>query len=372
LRDSVRDLGHILSEVETKAGTQRVKSLIRKAVISGGLVASRAIASSGAMRSARGRGAIFTLHHVRPKAARSFHPNAHLEVTPDFLDTAIARLKRDGYRFIALADLPACLADGNSAPFAVFTLDDAYRNTLDHAAPVFVHHGVPFTTFATKGFVERTQSLWWETLGELLQAKPRLTFDFGTGSERVHLQTPRQVEAAFARFAAFVHAGDEVAAVRAIDVLARAEGLDPLRLTERLTLDADGLARLAGLPGADIGAHTVTHRALARLSDSDAEQEIRLSVDAVTRVTGTRPRTFAYPYGDARAVSGRDTRMIANFGLIGVTTCPGTVGGQIGDREGGGIDPAALPRISLNGHFQTSAHVATLASGIPFRLMRRG
>jgi peptidoglycan/xylan/chitin deacetylase (PgdA/CDA1 family) len=320
------------------------------------------MAAAGMMRGARGRGAIFTLHHVRPKERSPFQPNAHLEITPQFLDQAILRLKRDGYGFAALADVAALAAGGR--PVAVFTLDDAYRDNLEHAAPVFAHHGVPFTVFATKGFTERTHSLWWETLGELLQAKPRLTFDFGGGPERVHLQTPQQIEAAFARFTAFVQAGSEAVAVAAIDRLARAEGLDPLALTARLTLDAAGLARLAAQPLAFIGAHTVSHRALSRLGDAEAEAEIVASIDSITEITGTRPTAFAYPYGDKRAVSPRDTALIARLGLVGVTTQPGTLMPA--------AEASALPRISLNGLYQKPGHVAALASGIPFRLMSRG
>ncbi|KQS67814.1 polysaccharide deacetylase [Rhizobium sp. Leaf371] len=339
-----------------------VKRLIKRGVIAGGLAVARGLSAGGLMRGARGRGAIFTLHHVRPFVPAVFSPNAHLEITPQSLDAALSRLKRDGYRFIALADLPAHLASDDRRPVAVFTLDDAYRDNLDHAAPVFVHHGAPFTVFATEGFVKRTHSLWWETLAALLQEKPWLIFEFEDWPERIHLQTPQQMQTAFARFADFVQSGDEAAAVAEIDRVARAEGLDPLALTDRLTLDAAGLEALARLPGASIGAHTVSHRALARLSDADAEAEIVRSVEAVEAITGIRPSSFAYPYGDRRAVSARDMRLAGGHGLVAVTTRPGTLATD--------ADLTALPRISINGHFQAPGDVAALASGIPFRLMK--
>ncbi len=110
---------------------------------------------------------------MRPEAARPFAPNGHLEVTPDFLETAILTLKADGYRFISTDQLAAIGKDSDPRPFACFTLDDGYRNNLEHAAPVFARHGVPFTVYATAGFIHRSHTLWWETATELLTRHDR-------------------------------------------------------------------------------------------------------------------------------------------------------------------------------------------------------
>jgi hypothetical protein len=48
-----------------------------------------------------------------------------------------------------------------------------------------------------------------------------------------------------------------------------------------------------------------------------------------------------------------------------VTTEPGTLSPRSFDA------PMALPRISLTGLYQKPKYVGALASGIPFRLMRR-
>ncbi|WP_083198410.1 polysaccharide deacetylase family protein [Pararhizobium polonicum] len=341
-----------------------LRQLAKRAAITGGLEAARLLHAGGLMRTARGRGAIFTLHHIRPKRARLFDPNAHLEITPEFLDTAIVQLKRDGYRFIALDTLPSHLASDNPQPAAVFTLDDGYRNNLDHAAPVFARHGVPFTIFVAGGFADRTHTLWWETLADLLEWQSSLTFDFGGGNETLALGSVAQKQAAFNRFADFIHSTDEATAIQRLNATAQTHGIDAFKITADLTLDEAGLRRLIEHPLASLGAHTISHRAVARLTDDAARSEMDRSATRVEQITGRRPAALAYPYGDVPAVSPRDHHLARELGFTtAVTTQPGMLAT--------GIDTAALPRISLNGHFQKAGYVSALASGIPFRLMRR-
>jgi peptidoglycan/xylan/chitin deacetylase (PgdA/CDA1 family) len=64
----------------------------------------------------------------------------------------------------------------------------------------------------------------------------------------------------------------------------------------------DGPAlRNAATAGIAIGAHSITHRSLARLSPAEAEREILGSRADMEGVIERRVRTFAYPYGDAPA-----------------------------------------------------------------------
>jgi len=342
-----------------------IARIIKRAFITGGLTASGLLSSAGVMRSARGRGAIFTLHHVRPKQQRVFDPNAHLEITPDFLEAAILRLKRENYRFIALDALPAHLASNDPQPVAVFTLDDGYRNNLEFAAPVFTRQGVPFTVFVTGGFIDRTHTLWWETLADLLEARESLRFDFGAGEEILPLSAVSEKQAAFDRIAAFIHDGSEALAVAKLNSVAEGHGIAPLVITETLTLGEAGLKKLVQNPLASLGAHTISHRALARLTEEEAHLEISASADRIREITGSRPTTLAYPYGDPSAASPREQMLAAERGLaVAVTTQPGTLTSDAA--------LTALPRISLNGFYQKPAYVSALASGIAFRLMGRG
>ncbi|MDO9415756.1 polysaccharide deacetylase family protein [Pararhizobium sp.] len=345
-----------------------VRRNLKMAMITGGLRASMLARRAGLLSSARGRGAIFTLHHVRPKIERGFDPNGHLEITPEFLDAAILTLKRDGYRFVALSDLPSYLGrERPQQPIACFTLDDGYRDNAEFAQPVFTDHRVPFTVFVTEGFIDKTHTMWWETLEALLAKAGVIDFDFGAGPVSIPAGTVREKIEAFDRISAFIMTGDETAAINQLNVVARSHGIDPELIVERLTLRAAELESLVLNPLAELGAHTVSHRALARLAEDEAREELRRSADRVQAITGKRPTCLAYPYGDGHSVSTREHRIARDLGFeIAVTTRPGTL------CDGAIAGPTNLPRISLNGSYQKAEYVAALASGIPFRLMGRG
>jgi hypothetical protein len=85
---------------------------------------------------AAGRGVIFTLHHVRPVRDNEFEPNAHLSITPQFLQEAVVAAQRCGLIPVHLEDLPELLANSSDTrKFVCFTLDDGYRDNEKFAAP---------------------------------------------------------------------------------------------------------------------------------------------------------------------------------------------------------------------------------------------
>jgi peptidoglycan/xylan/chitin deacetylase (PgdA/CDA1 family) len=311
-----------------------------------------------------GRGLIFTLHHVRPltNARGRFSPNAHLSVVPEFLEQAILAAREAGLTPVHLDDIPALLADpGDTRRFVAFTLDDGYRDNAEHAAPVFRRHRIPFTIFATAGFVERTRTIWWETTEAMLAAADAVTFDFGNGPEEVPLSTPAQKQRAFDRIAAFLVNGNEDEAIDRIDEAARRAGIDPVALVRDLVMDEGELQALAADPLARIGAHTLTHPILSNIDDARLARELAASAEAVERFVGRRPRTLAYPYGSRRAVC---DRAIAAAGKAGFDVAVLTQPGMLGARSLAA--PTAMPRVSLNGLFQKKRYVRALISGLPF------
>ncbi|PYB77195.1 polysaccharide deacetylase family protein [Rhizobium wuzhouense] len=344
----------------------RLKQSIKRAVITGGLEVSFCLSRMGLLKAAQGRGVVFTLHHVRPAEAEAFQPNRHLDITPEFLDAAITALKRDGYRFIRLEDVAAALAEpGPAQPFAVFTLDDGFRDNPMHALPIFEKHRVPFTIFVCKGLSERSHTMWWDTAAALIGKQKRLTLCLPAGRIDVDCSTARAKQSAFDAVAQAVFAGDETKSVAQLDAAAQAAGINPHALVAESVMDRDELQALGRHPLVSYGAHTVSHRGLDALGDTEILAELNESADYVADITGRRPVTFAYPYGDARSATPRTAGYVQWAGLkLAVTTRPGTLS------PASLTAPHLLPRISLNGLYQKPRYVQALASGIPSRLNR--
>jgi peptidoglycan/xylan/chitin deacetylase (PgdA/CDA1 family) len=309
-----------------------------------------------------GRGVIFTLHHVRPPRSARFQPNALLDITPEFLSNALATVKNAGFTPVHVDDLPERLADkADARKFAAFTLDDGCRDNFDYALPVFRKHNVPFSVFATAGFVERTRSMWWLTIAELIDKLDVVPFDFGGGVERLPAGDGMDKLEVFRRFTEYVATIDEDIAVAAIDEVARAHGVDPLAIVARETMDRATLQELARDPLARIEAHTLTHPALSRISPERLVQELSGSADKVEDYVGRRPRALAYPYGTPCTVGKREFEAARKAGfVVAMTTQPGML------TNDSMTDRTALTRVSLNGHYQQSRYVSALLSGVPF------
>jgi peptidoglycan/xylan/chitin deacetylase (PgdA/CDA1 family) len=342
-----------------------VRTRLRRTAIRAGL---EAIGLAGPIwpQAAAGRGVIFTLHHVRPARAGFLDANAHLSITPQFLDDAISVCKASGFVPVALEDLPRLLAEpDDKRRFVSFTLDDGLRDNAEYAAPVFRKHAVPYTIFITEGFVERTRSLWWETAAALVRDTTTLRIESAGGTETLDLGTRAKKIAGFDRLTRIVQSMDEDSGVETLDGIASAHGINPLAITADLTMNAEELRRLAGDPLVRFGAHTLTHVNLRRVDDNRLRKEIAGSAAAVERYFGYRPQAFAYPYGFPTAVGGREIRAVADAGFrIAVTTQPGVL--RLSDLN----RPTAFHRVSLSGLYQKARYVRSLLTGIPFKLLR--
>ena len=123
----------------------------------------------------QGVGVIFCLHHVLPGGGRQtgFAPNRKLECEPEFLDGMITLVRQRGYETLSLADAVERLkADQKKKqPFAVFTLDDGYKDNAEFAQPIFQKYTCPYTIFIAPRIADGTGEIWWRNLEHIILAK---------------------------------------------------------------------------------------------------------------------------------------------------------------------------------------------------------
>jgi peptidoglycan/xylan/chitin deacetylase (PgdA/CDA1 family) len=306
---------------------------------------------------------IFTLHRVEPQPSPLFNPSAHLSVTPEFLEETILALKAKNYTAIALKDVPQHLANPESTgPIMAFTLDDGYRNNLEYALPIFKKHNIPFTVFACSGFINRTHTMWWETVQHLANKVDHLKFDFGFGMRDMPARTLIEKYALYENMGLDIMAGNHSESVQQLDKLARLNGIDPKQVVDDLIMNAGELKQLSQDPLVDIGAHTVSHDNLTQNSDDNLRYELNQSRDEVEQIVGYRPRHLAFPYGKVANASSREFKMAKELGFdVSVITEPDVL------HKDAGQDLHALHRISLNGYYQKPRYVKALASAFAFK-----
>lgn len=335
--------------------------------------AFRAIDLTGAHRWGRllgqGAGAVLMLHHVRPFASGAFAPNRLLEVTPEWLDRALALIRAEGYDLVDMDEMAARIEGPARDRFAVaLTFDDGYRDNVEHALPVLKRHDAPWTLHVTTGYADGAAQLWWIELEEAIRALPRVTLHVGGAIHDHDATTPQEKQAAFDDIYWALRARPELELRAGVSRLAAEAGLDGAALTRALCLDWDALRSLAAAePSLSIGAHTATHPMLARHPLHVAQPEI---VEAKYRIEfelGREVRHMAYPVGDRGSAGAREFDIARRAGFrTAVTTRPGHVFREHAPHL------MALPRVSLNGFHQNEGALKALLSGLPFLALNRG
>ncbi len=317
---------------------------------------------------ARGLGAILMMHHVRPWVARPFAPNRLLEITPEFLDETLTLIRAQGYETIPLDHVPARLQNPQPhRPFVAITLDDGYRDTVEHALPVFRKHNTPFTVFVTTGFADATAPLWWLDMEEAISLLDRVEIDLDGKLFNMRTKTIPQKYTAFKALYWKLRHGPELRLRSVIASLCEKAGVHSLATVRRLCLDWEGILSLSHEPLVTIGAHTLTHPMLAKYETAFARQEIANSKIVIGHELGKPVQHFAYPVGDKGSAGSREFLLAEEAGFAtALTTRPGVLFAEHASHL------HALPRLSVNGLFQRGQDLEVLLSGVPFALFNRG
>lgn len=337
---------------------------LKKRMIGSGL---RAMAASGLDRlfpsAHQGAGVIFMLHRVSPELQPSsaFAPNRHLSITPDFLRSVIALVRARGMDIVSLDEARSRLLTPNPSRFAVFTLDDGYRDNAECAYPVFKAADAPFTIYVPSTWPSGTGSLWWRTLEDVVRAAPSISLTTGGSRRDFATSTVAEKDSAFEQLRQILHDMDLETMRQTIRELAERHGIDANAPCAQEIMSWDEIRDLSRDGLVTIGSHSRTHASLAKLADGDLDYDLAASRAELEHAMGRPCLHLAYPYGNNQAAGPREYQSAARAGYhTAVTGNRGLVFGSHSTRL------TALPRIPLEGDLQDIRLIEVQLSGMPF------
>lgn len=316
--------------------------------------------------SLRGIGTVFMLHRVREPDATLFQPNRILEITPAYLEAVLQHIHEAGMICVSLDEAARRIEAGETSErFAVFTLDDGYKDNLSVAAPIFARYRVPFTVYLATDLPDGTAELWWVALERIIATASNLRVRFHKDEVVFTTSTvPEKYNAWHAIYWRLRGLGEQ--ALRAeIRRLGAEYGIDMGAITRELAMSWSDVRTLSNQPYASIEAHTASHVALAQMTPNDARADIARGIARHETELGRRPVHFSYPYGDPTSAGIRDFEIAKTFGFRTATT---TRKGFVSPSHAQAM--TSLPRFSLNGDYQDLRLFGVLMSGLPFALAK--
>jgi peptidoglycan/xylan/chitin deacetylase (PgdA/CDA1 family) len=275
-----------------------------------------------------GIGTILMFHRVSPKTKkRRLRGNSGLEITPEYLESAIKFLVDKDYQIVSSDQMVSILRGEKTAKkIALFTFDDGYSDNLTYAYPIFKKYNIPFTINITTGFMNKAAVPWWYPLEDLVLKNDRLVI--GAGKEALEFKCPShfEKETVYRQISSIINDIHGEGYISRIKKIFDRYKVDIYAETDGLTLSWKEVEQLSRDPLVTIGAHTVNHFMVSKLPESDAKYEIIVSKRELESHIKRDVKHFAYSFG-GRADSGRrEFDIVKKAGFeTALTTRPGNI-----------------------------------------------
>ncbi len=257
---------------------------------------------------------ILLYHRICEHESGTFKNNSR--VTPSAFHRQIKYLHDNGYSFISLQEIAACVKNNELLPYktVAITFDDGYRDNYLNAWPVLKKYNVPATIFVTTSFIKGKHTIWLDTVDLVVNRTQKKkvyynghTFDLSSAAGRytlfrytVNLLKLKQKDE--------IKAGvEELCRVLDCHVEDKPDARTNLSWDEVTQMQQSVVS---------FGAHGCVHISLAHQSDKTVENEIVSSKRAIEQHTGTVCDTFAYPYGQDYNYDGRTISILRDNGFV--------------------------------------------------------
>lgn len=316
------------------------------------------------------------LHWARTRmssraAVLMYHSIGEVEIDPWGLHVSPSNFAehldvlRSSSKVMRLSELADGCAEGTLPHRSTaITFDDGYFNNLCIAKPLLEAAGLPATIFIVNEGVDRPGEFWWDQLAALLlrpgplpdrlslsfdASRPNAVFELGPAtaySQQDHHGDREHHDGkgpASDRMRFYQRMWEELVdwpdsrRTAAIEEIGDWAGYSPPTRDSHRIVTSEELRELQGCELIDLGAHTLTHPMLPRLSVDDQRREIYESKRELEARLSAPVELFSYPFG------GHDATSVELSGRAGYTTAVTTEPATASARS----QPLRLPRFDV-------------------------
>lgn len=238
---------------------------------------------------------VLTYHRVAEARATPHLNPRMISATPEVFDRHMSFLSKN-YHVLNLPEVLRALEQRTPLPrrAVLVTFDDAYLDFGEIAWPILKKYRVPATLFVPTGYPGRAErSFWWDRLYRAFN----------------HIQQKEISVAPLGRLACANNAGHRNSLKRAQNFVKTLPHAEAMHWIENFCAEFDGcllppasvlsweeLRRLAR-EGVTLGAHTVNHPMMTRLTQEEMRYEIAQAQKDLQREIGSALPIFCYPSG---------------------------------------------------------------------------
>jgi len=247
----------------------------------------------------RARLSVLILHRVLPKSDPLFPDEMHATRFHE-----VCGWLKSWLNILPLDEAVAAMRTGKlPARAACITFDDGYADNYRVALPILQQHGLSATFFIATGFLDGGR-MWNDTIIETVRRCRDLPFiafqPLAARPERpwreARQSMPPTIEARRAAITTLINQLKYRPSSERISITEELAKTAKVQLPTNLMMTSAQVKAMRHA-GMQIGAHTVSHPILARLTDEQAWQEIGDSKRFLEDLLGERVGLFAYPNG---------------------------------------------------------------------------
>lgn len=264
-----------------------------------------------------------------------------LAVSPENFENQIKYLT-ENYNVIPLSQMIEDFENGRLNKNTVsITFDDGYADNLYNALPILEKHKAHATIFVSTGFIGNSREFWWDDMERIFFTKKALPevlsisddkqdyyFDLRTFDGRIDT---------YDKLHQFLKQNKHSERQAFIDELLNWANLPLNGRRTNLVMDENELRKISKSECIEIGAHTVWHDSLAVLNSNEQADEIKNSIQTLSKILGKEVKLFSYPYGSSNDVNEETLKILKDLGFKNAVA---NIQGELNNRT----NPYLIPR----------------------------